>query len=98
MDYTDEEKERFETIVDVESDHQLEVLSFVKPDAVVVYDGDDSIRVSKGKEENQAFFEAYGQTNTVDTTAQNRTDAVKNGLRDVAQAYDGNLEKAALSL
>lgn len=98
MDYTDKEKAHFEKIVDEDSNHDLEVLSFVEPDAVVVFDGDDSIRVSKGKEEHQAFFEVYGQTRTVDTTADNRTDAVEMALRTVAQSYNGSLERAALDL
>jgi len=98
MDYTEEEKDHFENIVEVESNHQLEVLTFVEPDVVVIYDGDDSISVSKGTEENQAFFEVYGQTKEVTTTAKNRSDAVKTALREVAHSYSGDLESASLSL
>jgi len=97
MDYTTEEKEHFEVIVDAESDHQLEVLTFVEPDVIVVYDGDDSISVSKGKEENQAFFEVYGKTRTIDTSAENRTKAVEKALKQLSRNYTQNLEKDALN-
>lgn len=98
MDYDESERTDFETVVDVESDHQLDVSTFVEPDAVVVSDGKSTVRVSKGKEENQAFLEIDGQTNTVDTTAKNRTDSVRTVLRELARDYSGNLEDDALNL
>lgn len=98
MDYNESERTDFKAVVDVESDHQLDISTFVEPDAVVVSDGKSTVRVSKGKEENQAFLEIDGQTKTVDTTAKNRADSVRTVLRELARDYSGNLEDDALNL
>jgi hypothetical protein len=98
MDYNESKRADFETVVDVESNHQLDVSTFVEPDAVVVSDGESTVRVSKGEDKNQAFLEIDGQTKTVDTTAKNRTDSVRTVLRELARDYSGNLENDALNL
>lgn len=46
MDYKESERTDFETVVDVESDHQLEVSTFIEPDAVVVSDSKSTVRIS----------------------------------------------------
>lgn len=98
MEYSDEMLELFNDAVVVESGNDLEILSLVDPDGVVVSDGEDSIRVSMGSEVNQALIEADGQTNIVSTTGDSRAESVHITLQELSWSYTGDLTEDSLRL
>lgn len=97
MDFSEDQLEYFESIIN-NGDSPLEIATYVDPDALVISDGEDSIRVSQGKQENEMLVEADGKTHTVVTTASTRIASMELGLRRLRKNYDGDLEETALSL
>lgn len=98
MDYKSCERSLLETAAREASNGQLSVQTFVEPDGVVVSDGRDTIRVSKGKEEATAFVEVEGKAFHVKTTGGSRLVSVEMFIRDLGQTYNGGLFSAAKAL
>lgn len=102
MEYSQDEIEQFEdTLADVSGD-ALELATIVDPDGLVVSDGDETIRLSFGKQVYQVFVEADGYTNTIHTTGyENRITSMEIALEEIASEYASgrdDLGKLALSL
>lgn len=97
MNYSDQQLESFERIVR-EGSQTLSIENYVSPDALIISDGEHTIRVSKGKKENQALFEIDGYTNTITTSEDNREKAIETALRQLCEAYESDLRKTALDL
>lgn len=97
MDFNDEQLEVFESIIDKHGS-ELKITTYVDPDALVISDGAETIRVSQGKGENEMFVEANGKTNIVTTTADDRVTAMEVGLKKLQREYDGFLQETALNL
>lgn len=97
MEYSDQQLDSFESIVR-EASQAISIANYVAPDALILSDGIDDIRVSRGKQENQVLVEANGYTNTIDTSEDNHEEALETALQQICEEYDSDLHQTALDL
>lgn len=99
LDYTEDELSELEDTIEETSNGSITVESVVAPDALVLSDGDEMIRISFGAQVYQILVEADGYTNNIHTTGRRRFDAMKIALEEIGTEYaSGNTDFHKLSL
>lgn len=87
LDYSETQQTELEKTVSQESLNQLQIDTFVEPDAIILTDSQKTIRVSKAKNKSYAFIEFNGKTGTIVTNKNTRYDSVKKALAKIAQKH-----------